>query len=349
MDIVKRIKVPTGDILVLDGQSGPIEMVCLGDYGKEINLNQDKKVDGSYPFLPLTEKMVITISTQAGCSMGCKFCDVLYVGKGINCTLNDLQQQVLTGLHLHPEVTYSNRLNVHYARMGEPTWNPNVLDHAKWMKEHVDPEYNVHPVVSTMMPKGNVWLKTFIHAWIRIKNRVYSGNAGLQVSLNGTDEIERNIMFNNNALSIPDIAKIFDGSIPFGRKFTLNFPVANWEIDPDILLRYFNPEHFLCKLTPVHKTACAEKNEIKTGGDYTTSQPYHEVAENLRKAGYEVLVFVASEDEDLGMITCGNAILANRKQPRERNNGLSFIGGSSVGETHFKKWNSVEDPFQLKV
>lgn len=156
-------------------------------------------------------------------------------------------------------------------------------------------------------------------------------------------------MFNNNALSIPDIAKIFDGSIPFGRKFTLNFPVANWEIDPDILLRYFNPEHFLCKLTPVHKTACAEKNEIKTGGDYTTSQPYHEVAENLRKAGYEVLVFVASEDEDLGMITCGNAILANRKQPRERNNGLSFIGGSSVGETHFKKWNSVEDPFQLKV
>jgi len=64
MDIVKRIKVPTGDILVLDGQSGPIEMVCLGDYGKEINLNQDKKVDGSYPFLPLTEKMVITLCWQ---------------------------------------------------------------------------------------------------------------------------------------------------------------------------------------------------------------------------------------------------------------------------------------------
>jgi len=37
--------------------------------------------------------------------------------------------------------------------MGEPTWNPNVLDCAKWLKEHIDPEFKVHPVVSTMMPK----------------------------------------------------------------------------------------------------------------------------------------------------------------------------------------------------
>lgn len=349
MNVLKRIPVPTGDILVLEGANGPIEMVCMGDYGRDVNLNQDKDVKGKYPLLPLTEKMVITISTQAGCSMGCRFCDVPHVGKGVNCTLNDLQQQVITGLHLHPEVTYSNRLNIHYARMGEPTWNPNVLDHARWMKYHIDPEYNVHPVISTMMPKRNEWLKTFVHSWIRIKNRLYNGNAGLQISLNGTNEDERKFMFNGNSLSIPEIAKIFDDTVPYGRKFTLNFPVANWEIDTDVLLRYFNPEHFICKLTPVHKTKTSLSNSIETLGDYTSPKPYKEIAENLRSAGYKTLVFIASEDEDLGMITCGNAILANKSEPRLRDGDLEFIGGSSVGGNGFRKWDSVPDKFQEKI
>ena len=38
--------------------------------------------------LLLDEKWVITISTQDGCSMECKFCDVPKVGKGINATRN---------------------------------------------------------------------------------------------------------------------------------------------------------------------------------------------------------------------------------------------------------------------
>ena len=65
-------------------------------------------------------------------------------------------------IKLHPEVPTTERLNIHYARMGEPTWNPNVLDATKWFKTHIDPEYKIHPVVSTMMPKNNIWLKTFI-------------------------------------------------------------------------------------------------------------------------------------------------------------------------------------------
>lgn len=73
--------------------------------------------------IPLSDKWVITISTQYGCSMNCKFCDVPKVGKGINATYNDLKNQIIVGLQQHSEVTYTNRLNVHYARMGEPTWN----------------------------------------------------------------------------------------------------------------------------------------------------------------------------------------------------------------------------------
>lgn len=327
--IEKRVKVPTGDILVIKGEKGPLELMSIGDYGKDINLNQDKPVGDNLPLLPLTEKWVITISTQYGCSMGCMFCDVPSVGPGRNATLLDMQKEVITGLHLHPEITTTKRLNIHYARMGEPTWNPQVLDHAKWMKDHVDPEYFVHPVVSTMMPKRNEWLKTFIHTWMRIKNRVYRGNAGLQLSINSTSEDEREKMFKGNCSSFHQIAKIMDGVVPVGRKIALNFPVANWEINPEVLLRYFDPEKYIVKLTPIHMTAKAKENGLGTEGDYTQSCPYKEHEKNLKSAGYEVLVFIASRDEDLGMITCGNAILSGKMPERQRTRELVFIGDNN--------------------
>lgn len=310
--ILQHFRVPTGDIYTSNGDYGIVEFLSLGDYGKEINLALKPVPDG-LPLMPLTEKWVITISTQYGCSMGCKFCDVPKVGPGRNVTLNDLQQQILIALHEHPEILYTKRLNIHYARMGEPTWNPNVLDHAKWLKEHINPEYRVHPVVSSMMPKNNIWLKTFIHNWMRIKNRLFDGNAGLQLSINSTCDTQREEIFNHNALSLWEIAKIMDGIVPFGRKITLNFPIAGWEISPNVLKRYFSPEYFICKLTPMHKTSTALSNNYKTVGDYTKPDAYLDYKKNLEKAEYQVLVFIASHEEDEGMITCGNSVITGKK------------------------------------
>lgn len=317
MKILRNIKVPTGNILVVKGNRGNLECLSLGDYGKDVNLKADfldlereiNKVTHT-KMLPLEEKWVVTISTQYGCSIGCNFCDVPKVGAGRNATFNDLVRQVLTAIKLRPEVQFTKRLNIHYARMGEPTFNPNVLDATKWFKTHIDPEFKIHPVVSTMMPKNNEWLKTFIHTWMRIKNRLLQGEAGLQLSINSTCEKERNIMFNNKALSIENIARIMEGVIPNGRKITLNFAVADYEINPDVLIRYFDPDDYLIKLTPMHKTATAEENDIRTKGDYTTYYPYKDYEDSLKNVGYDVLVFIASEYEDLGRITCGNAILS---------------------------------------
>lgn len=317
MQILRNLEVPTGNILVVKGEKGNLEMLSLGDYGKEVNvkcdaMNLTREIEQvkHTTLLPLTEKWVVTISTQYGCSMGCKFCDVPKVGPGKNATYKDLVKQVLTAISLHPEIETSNRLNVHFARMGEPSWNPNVLDAARWMKDHLDPEYKVHPVVSTMMPKNNEWLRTFIHTWMRIKNRLYNGNAGLQLSINSTSEEERQKMFNNNVTPLHVIANIMRGIIPNGRKITLNFAIAGYEINPDELLKYFHPDDYLIKLTPMHKTATAINNGIKTEGDYTTYYPYQEDERRLKEAGYDVLVFIASKEEDEGLITCGNAILS---------------------------------------
>jgi len=316
MKILQNINVPTGNILIVKGDKGKLEMLSIGDYGKEVNLKCDalgltrdiKKVEHT-KMLPLEKKWVITISTQYGCSMNCKFCDVPKIGPGTNATFKDLIKQVLTGIKIHPEVKTTKRLNIHFARMGEPTFNPEVLDATKWLKTHIDPEYKIHPVVSTMMPKNNIWLKTFIHTWMRMKNRLLKGEAGLQLSINSTNEKEREYAFNNNAHKLKDIAKIMDGIIPNGRKITLNFAVANYEIDPEILIEYFDPDDYIIKLTPMHKTSTAIENNIKTKGDYTTHYPYDNYEKNLKEAGYDVLVFIASKEEDLGRITCGNAIL----------------------------------------
>jgi len=320
MKILKNLKVPTGNILIVEGEKGQLEMLSLGDYGKDINIKcdamgLDRKIDKvtHTKLLPLEEKWVITISTQYGCSMMCNFCDVPKVGPGYNATEKDLIQQVLTGIKLHPEVQITKRLNIHFARMGEPTWNPNVLEATKWLKTHIDPEYHIHPVVSTIMPKNNIWLKTFIHTWMRMKNRLLQGEAGLQLSINSTCPSERTRMFNKNACSLEEIAKIMEGIIPNGRKITLNFAIAGYEIDPDTLLKYFDPDYYICKLTPMHKTKKALENGIKTEGDYTTYFPYAEIEKELINAGYDVLVFIASKEEDSGRITCGNAILSGTK------------------------------------
>jgi 23S rRNA (adenine2503-C2)-methyltransferase len=320
MRIIERITVPTGDILVVQGFKGPLEMLSLGDYGKDVNVKADflghtipPKPVRHTALLPLEKKWVLTVSTQYGCSMGCDFCDVPRVGPGKNATFRDLAGQLLTGLQLHPEVAHSERLNVHFARMGEPTWNPHVLDAAKWLHDHVDPEYHVHPVVSTMMPRKNEWLKTFIHTWMRIKNRVYRGNAGLQLSINSTDDAERARCFNGNALSLPEIAGAMDGIIPVGRKIALNFAVANYTVDAEELAKWLSPDLYMVKLTPMHKTRVCVEQGIETDGDYTSHEPYADLEERLKAVGYDVLVFMASVEEDLGRITCGNAILSGTR------------------------------------
>jgi len=309
MKIERLLEVPTGHICIAQGSEGKIEFLSLGDYGQDVNLNQHKAV-AHQEIMPLTEKWVITVSTQFGCSMGCSFCDCPKVGPGKNASFYDLTGQILCALKLHPEITGTKRLNVHFARMGEPTWNPNVLDCGKWLHTHMNDTFHIHPVVSTMMPRRNIWLKTFIHNWMRMKNRLYNGNAGLQLSINSTSKSERDKMFHNNACTFEEIARIMEGIIPVGRKITLNFAVAGYEIDPTVLLNYFDPSLYVCKLTPMHKTHTALDNGIQTEGDYTDFHPYIHHEDALKKAGYDVLTFIASVEEDLGRITCGNAILS---------------------------------------
>ena len=323
MRIERHIQVPTGDILVVHGEHGSLECLSLGDYGKAQNVKADflglrDDIEGvpHGALVPLTEKWVVTISTQYGCSMGCRFCDVPKVGPGKNATVDDMIGQVVAGLRLHPEVTRTDRLNIHFARMGEPTWNPAVLEAAEWFR-YCLPRlgYRVHPVVSTMMPRANKDLPWFLRTWMQIKNETYGGEAGLQLSINSTDDDQRAEMFRGNAASLDGcgmlMADILRDTGVKGRKVALNFAVADDTIiDGRRLALWFDPRHFMCKLTPMHVTRACEDNGIATTGGYSAYAPYREHEEGLKAAGFDVLVFVPSIEEDQGRITCGNAILS---------------------------------------
>jgi 23S rRNA (adenine2503-C2)-methyltransferase len=298
--------------------------LSLGDYGREKNVKADflgleKDINGvpNGTIMPLTEKWVVTISTQYGCSMGCVFCDVPKVGSGKNATYQDMIDQIQLALNIHPEITWTKRLNIHFARMGEPTFNENVLDVAACLRRNIydfwENSGTIHPVVSTMMPRTNKNLHKFLKIWTEdIKNNLYLGDAGLQISINSTSNEQRDEMFRGSSMSLEEIAQIgLSLPTPVGRKYALNFALADgYELDAGKLAHYFNPKKFMVKVTPLHCTNSCLENDIKTTGGYEYFTPYKPAEEALKAAGFDVLVFIPSYDEDNGLITCGNAILS---------------------------------------
>lgn len=323
MKVLRDIIVPTGNILILEGEKGKLEVLSIGDYGQTNNvkaqflgLNKDIEGVANGECMPLTEKWVVTLSTQYGCNSACKFCDVPKVGKGINATYNDMKGEIETALLLHPDITHTKRLNIHYARMGEPSWNPDVLKLSYDLHKIVEPYIGdslIHPVFTTMCPNKNRRLFDMVMEWTKdIKNGVFKGDAGLQLSVNSTSEEQRMDMFSGNAITLEEMSDMVRVlPMPIGRKYSLNFALAdNYEVDAKRLRELFDPKKCMVKITPLHMTHSCAENNIKTSDGYTSFVPYQKAEDDLINAGFDVLIFVPSSDEDGGRITCGNAILS---------------------------------------
>ena len=110
--------------------------------------------------------------------MRCQFCDCPKFGFYGNVTRDELIYEVETILQ-NEDVKKTDRFNVHFARMGEPTWNQDVLAFAENDLRTLVSKYiaakTVHPVVSTMLPKSNKNLEKFIQYWCRVKTRYMQG------------------------------------------------------------------------------------------------------------------------------------------------------------------------------
>ena len=316
---VDVVKTHTGKIYVDTDMQ--LEYLTVGDYGKENNLKADflgltKEINGvSHKEVNLRDKWVATISTQKGCPMSCKFCDCPKYGFHGNASVEELSKEVVRLIE-GEEIKETERFNVHFARMGEPSFNPNVLDFAQFHLRNIVNERikakTIHPVVSTMLPKSNKNLETFIQKWCYIKNEVYHGEAGLQFSINSTDDGQRNEQFSGMSLSLSEISRIAAIlPMPVGRKYTLNFAVTSQTIlDAKRLSELFDKEKFIVKITPIHETKAAISNGFDVTTSYDDYDVYRQFERPLVADGWDVIVFVPSKEEDSDRITCGNALIA---------------------------------------
>lgn len=326
---MKSYNLPTGFLFTDDYSKGQLETLSIGDYGKKHNIKADflgytKELNGvpnGLPIQPLTEKWVITLSTQFGCAQKCNFCACPKIPFKGNASFDDLKKQLYSAISMFPNVKYTERLNVHFARMGEPIFNNNVWEFSGWMYENKlqikkDTGLSIetlHPVMTTSVPKKLYNVGERIFQWCYgIKNNCYNGQAGLQLSINSTDDAQRDKMFNGLSHDLKTISQIcYALPEPIGRKYCLNFALASdFIVDAKKLANLFDSEIFMVKITPIHNNDQCRQNKIETLGGYNSFEPYRKVEQELKEVGFDVLIFVPSMDEENGLVTCGNAILS---------------------------------------
>lgn len=305
---VRTILTHTGKIYVdIDNQ---LEFLTVGDYGKENNIKADflgltKEIHGvENTAVDLSKKWVATISTQKGCPMHCKFCDVPKFGFYGNASIEDMERQIRTIIE-GESIKETDRFNVHFARMAFGLALKGIAKSAGLVAK------TIHPVVSTMLPKANSKLGNFLQIWCSIKNEFYNGEAGLQLSINSTDDGQRSELFSSRSLSLTEISRLADKlPMPVGRKYTLNFPVtAQTILDARKLSELFDKDKFIVKITPIHETTSAIESGLQITG-YTDYDVYRHFEQPLLEEGWDVIVFVPSKEEDSDRITCGNALIA---------------------------------------
>ena len=262
-------------------------------------------VESTQPPMPIGKKWVLIVSTLFGCPVDCKFCDAggEYRGK---LSADDIFFQIdYLVRHRFPSgIPLTEKFKIQFARMGEPAFNPAVLD----VLEHFPSKYpirNFIPSLSTIAPVGT---DSFFERLLAIKKIQYDQSFQFQFSLHSTDENQRNQLMPVKKWSFERMAEY--GSRLYtagGRKITLNFALAKENIlDPAALSRYFDPAIFLVKITPVNPTFKASMNGLESL--VTPEEKHYPVIDSLRDSGYEVILSIGEWEENQIGSNCGQYI-----------------------------------------
>lgn len=269
---------------------------------------------------PREEKWVLTISTSFGCPSGCRFCEAGgdYQGR-LSFQEILFQTDYLIDARFPGKRVPVKKFKIQFARMGEPSYNQNVLDVLETFHERYDAPGFI-PSVSTIAPIGT---DGFFRRMLEIKNRLYPERFQLQFSIHTTDETKRDWLIPAKKWSFSRIADFGKAFYQIGgRKVTLNFAVSpGMPVESRKLLQYFSPEIFLLKITPVNPTASALKNSILP---FLSGADYDELARSLKEAGYEVILSIGEPEENLIGSNCGQYVTSYRKSDEKLSDGYTY-------------------------
>ncbi len=246
-------------------------------------------------------KWVIVISTQFGCPVNCRMCDAGGDFRG-NLTFEDLRSQIETVFSAHDEIDPRDcqKLKVQFARMGEPSFNDEVLELLRWFKDRYP---NIVPCVTTMTPIGREqWFEKLLEV------RDSFSDFQLQFSINSTDDDYR-----EKLMPYPKMS--WDWLADFGREFFRNEQrkiVLNFAICPDIpvqsgfVKRYFDPKWFIIKMTPVNPTSAATENGFTIAHNRLVADNLIRLkSSEFENQGYAVIQSIGDMEENLIGSNCG--------------------------------------------
>lgn len=294
-------------------------MELLARYGKEdlalvfvgqtSEGNEVEFVESIQPPLSRNEKEVIIISTLLGCPVGCPMCDAggFYRGK---LTTGEMLEQIeyVVKFRFGGRNVPSKKFKVQFARMGEPAFNDAVIDVLDSLPEEFDAP-GLLPSLSTIGPKGR---DAFFEGLYRVKEKHYKGRFQLQFSIHSTDSGQRDEIIPVPKWHFERIAEYGQDFVKEGdRKITLNFALAKDNIvDPKIIIKHFDPEKFLIKITPVNPTYSAKANGIVSGVDvFKNHLPHHPgLLEALEKNGYDAILSIGELEENKIGSNCGQYV-----------------------------------------
>ena len=273
------------------------------------NGNLIEFVESLQPPIPREEKWILIVSTLFGCPVVCRFCDAGSFYKGKLSEDEIFSQIDFLVKQRFPNGTIPiSKFKIQFARLGEPSFNHNVLN----VLEKLPCLYEAPgllPSLSTVAPCGT---DMFFERLLEIKKSKYPLRFQFQFSLHSTEENKRDWL-------IPIKKWDFEKMAEYGNKFynndglkiSLNFALSKHSlIDSNILLKYFNPEIFLIKLTPVNPTYNSIKNNISS---IIPQREGSELVESLQTAGYEVIVSIGEYEENYIGSNCGQFITTYNK------------------------------------
>ncbi len=277
-------------------------------------------VESVQPPIPRHEKWVLIISTSAGCPIRCLMCDA---GGSYQGQLNraELLAQIdhLVQKRYPDRVVPAPKFKVQFARMGEPAFNPAVLEVLSVLKDRYQAP-GLMPCVSTIAPRGS---DTFFEELFNIKNTMYgSGRFQLQFSVHSTDEQTRDRLMPVKKWSLQEIARYGQRFVHSGdRKVTLNFALCkDIVLDVDVMSRIFSPDRFMIKITPVNPTHQAFRHGLESYVAADDPDREYTLCDRLSSRGFETLISIGENEENLIGSNCGQYITHHLRseQPIER-------------------------------
>lgn len=255
------------------------------------------------------EKWVFLISSSYGCPVRCKFCDAgtYYCG---NLSFDEILFEIRYLLNYYNSESFRcKKLKIQFARVGEPSFNMNVLKVLSVLNDIIK-NHNIYPSISTVAPKIR---GVFFEELLKIKKQNYSYKFQLQFSVHSTDEKFRYHLMPIEKFTLGDISKYGDKFYDKGgRKITLNFVYnPSFPIDTDVILNTFDPEKFLIKVTPINPTLKSIENSMLVDFKYNDDIWF----KRLAKKGFDVLISIGELEENKIGSNCGQYInyFMNRK------------------------------------